>query len=121
MCNKSPHDAAEETLLPGEEAYQDINLTTDDKFGLFKSVVCGSLRSSLNLVKSRCEVCGRLGLGADGVEVGGRCVLALGEGDELVAGAFDDGERDEVRHCNVKYTVSPLGRSMEICIDKTKL
>ena len=98
MCNKSPHDAAEETLLPGEEAYQDINLTTDDKFGLFKSVVCGSLRSSLNLVKSRCEVCGRLGLGADGVEVGSGSVLAVRERDEFVAGAFDNGERDEVGH-----------------------
>lgn len=38
-------------------------------------------------------------LGAHGVEVGCSCVLALREGDELVAGAFNDGKWDEVaRH-----------------------
>lgn len=38
--------------------------------------------------------------GTDGVEVGQSCVLALGKGNELVAGAFDDGERNEgARHC----------------------
>lgn len=38
--------------------------------------------------------------GTDGVEVGQSSVLALGKGNELVAGAFDDGERNEVaRHC----------------------
>lgn len=59
----------------------------------------GSCRPSLNLIKSRGEVRGRLGLGADRVEVGCGCVLAPGEGDELVAGAFDDGEGDEItRH-----------------------
>lgn len=42
-------------------------------------------------------------LGADRMEVGRSCVLALGEGDELVAGAFDDGKRNEVtRHYSTK-------------------
>lgn len=37
--------------------------------------------------------------GTDGVEVGQSCVLTLGKGDKLVAGAFDDGKRNEVaRH-----------------------
>lgn len=35
-------------------------------------------------------------LGAHRVEVGCSCVLALREGDELVAGAFDDGKGNEI-------------------------
>lgn len=60
----------------------------------------GSLRSSFDLIETRGKVRGGFrSIGADRVEVGRSCVLALGEGDEFVAGAFDDGKRDEVaRH-----------------------
>ena len=50
--------------------------------------------------------------GTDGVEVGQSSVLALGKGNELVAGAFDDGERNEVaRHCPEWTPVSAPGLS----------
>lgn len=58
-----------------------------------------SLRPSLDLIESRGKVRGGFSLGADRVEVGRSCILALGEGDELMAGAFDDGKRNGVtRH-----------------------
>lgn len=82
-----------------EGAYQNIDLTVQHILGLLEVVVSGSCRASLDLVESRCEVSGGVGLGADGVEVGCGCVLALRKGDELVAGALDDSERNEVRHC----------------------
>lgn len=37
-------------------------------------------------------------LGADRVEVGSSCIVALREGNELVAGAFNDGKRNDVGH-----------------------
>lgn len=77
-------------------------MTIEDVFGLFECVVSGASRTGLDLVESRGEVCGGLGLGANGVEVGSGCVLALGEGDELVAGALDDSERNEVGHCRYR-------------------
>lgn len=81
------------------EAYQNIDLTTEDIFGLLERVVCGSLRPSLDFVESRGKVRGRLGLGTDRVEVGRSCVLAPRQRDELVAGTFNHGKRDEVgRH-----------------------
>ncbi|GMF87609.1 unnamed protein product [Aspergillus oryzae] len=79
--------------------YQNVNLTTQNILRLLEGVVSGSLRASLNLIESGGEVSGGFGLGADGMEVGCSCVFALGKGDELVAGAFDNGKRDEVtRH-----------------------
>ena len=72
------------------------DLTIEDILGLLESVVCGSLRSSFDLVESRGEVGRRFSLGTNGVKIGRRGVLALRKGDKLVAGAFDDGERDEV-------------------------
>lgn len=67
--------------------------------GLLKGVVRGSLRPSFDLIESRSNVCGRFGLSANGVKVGCDCVLALGKGNKLVAGALDDGKRNEVaRH-----------------------
>lgn len=54
------------------------------------------MRPSLDLIEPRGEVRRGLGLGADRVEVGRSCVLALAKGDELVAGAFDDSERNEI-------------------------
>ena len=87
------------------KAYQNINLTTQDILRLLKSVVSGSLRASLDLVKSRGKVSGGFSLGADRVEVGRSSILALGKGNELVAGAFDNGNRDEVvRHYG--YSIS---------------
>lgn len=79
---------------------QNINLTTEDILRLLKIIVRGSLRPSLDLIESRGKVRGGFSrLGAHRVEVGCSCVLALREGDELVAGAFDDGKWDEVaRH-----------------------
>lgn len=38
-------------------------------------------------------------LGPNRMEVGRGCVLAIGEGDKLLAGALDDGKRNDVaRH-----------------------
>ena len=82
-------------------AYQNINLATQDILRLLESVVGGSLRASLDLIEPRGEVSGGFSLCADRMEVGCSCVLALGKGNELVAGALDDGKRDEVaRHYN---------------------
>lgn len=88
--------------------YQNINLTIEDILGLLEGVVRRSLRSSLNLIESRGKVSGGVSCpGTDGVEVGQSCVLALGKGNELVAGAFDDGERNEVaRHYRVNFCIS---------------
>jgi hypothetical protein len=81
-------------------AYQHIYLTAKDIFSLLKIVVRRSLRTSLNLVKSRCKMRWGFSLGADRVEISRSRVQALGQGDELVAGAFDDCKRNEVaRHC----------------------
>ena len=79
-----------------QTTYQDIDLAVQHILGLLESVVGRSLRASLNLVESRSEVCRRLGLGANGMEVGCSCVLSGREGNELVACAFDDGERNKI-------------------------
>lgn len=91
-----------ENIFPRELAYQNINLAIEDILGLLKSVVCRSLRPRLDLIESRGKVWGEwISLGPDWVEIGCSCVLALGKGDELVASAFDDSERNEVvRHWN---------------------
>lgn len=78
--------------------YQDVNLTTQDILALLKVIVCRTSRTGLNLVETRCDVRGGIGLCADGMEVSDSGVLALGQRDEFVAGALDDGERDEFRH-----------------------
>lgn len=78
--------------------YQDINLTTQDIFALLKVIVCRTSRTSLDLVEARSDVSGGIGLCADGMEVSDSGVLALGQRDEFVAGALDDGERNEFRH-----------------------
>lgn len=39
---------------------------------------------------------GRFGLGTNGVEVGRSRVLALWQGNKLVAGTLDDGKRNDV-------------------------
>lgn len=45
-------------------------------------------------------------LGPDRMEVGRGCVLAIGEGDKLLAGALDDGKRNDVaRHYEKKIRV----------------
>jgi len=51
-------------------------------------------RTSLDLIESRGDVSGGVGLCADRVEVGGGGVLAVGERDVLEASALDDGERN---------------------------
>lgn len=79
-----------------EGTYQNIDLTIENILRFLKIVTRGSFRSSLDLIEPRSEVCRGFSLGADGVEVGSGCVLALREGDELVAGAFDDGKRNDV-------------------------
>lgn len=76
------------------DTYQNVDLTIQDILGLLKVVKSRTLRTSLNLVETRCDVCGGLGLCADGVEVGCGGVLSLGKRDELVASALDDGKRD---------------------------
>lgn len=78
---------------PAGATYENVNLSGEDILGLLKVVEGGPRGSSLDLVESRGDVSGRAGLGADGVEVGNGCVLTLGEGDELRAGALDDGKR----------------------------
>lgn len=79
--------------------YQDIDLTAKDVLSLLKIVLHGLLRPSLDLIESRSDVCRGFSFGADRVEVGHSCVLAQGEGDELVPGAFDDGNWNDVaRH-----------------------
>lgn len=81
---------------------QDINLPVEHVLGLLVrvrgDVAC---RAGLDAVEARCEVGWLvLGLGLDGVEVCDDGGLALGDGDVLVACAFDDGEGDGVlRHC----------------------
>lgn len=80
-------------------------MAVENVFGLFEVVVSGACGTSLDLVEAGSEVGGGFGLGADGVEVGGGCVLALGKGDELVAGALDDSERNEVGHCYMSGSV----------------
>lgn len=81
-----------ESWLAGA-TYENVNLSGEDILGLLKVVLGGPGRSGLDLVESRGDVSRRPGLGSDCVEVGNGCVLALGEGDELLAGALDDGER----------------------------
>lgn len=78
--------------------YQDVNLTTQDILALLEVIVRRASRAGLDLVEARCDVSGGIGLCADGMEVGDSGVLALGQRDEFVAGALDDGERDEFRH-----------------------
>lgn len=80
--------------------YQNIYLSVQDILGLLEGVVSGTSGTSLDLVEAGGEVCGAVGgLGLDGVKVGEGGVLSLGEGNELRAGALDDGERNEVgRH-----------------------
>ena len=78
--------------------YQDINLTAQDILALLKVVVRRTSRTSLDLVEAGSDVSGGIGLCADGMEVSDSGVLALGQRDEFVAGALDDGERDEFRH-----------------------
>jgi hypothetical protein len=74
-------------------------LAFEDIFSLLKIVARWSFRPSLNFIEPRSEVCRRLSLGADRVEVGSGCVLALGERYKLMAGAFDDGKGNDVaRH-----------------------
>lgn len=77
-------------------AYQDINLTIKHILRLLEIVMRGSLRPSLDLIEPRGEMRGGFSrLGADRVEVGRSCVLALRKRDVLMAGAFDDGKWDE--------------------------
>lgn len=71
-------------------------MTIENILRLLKIVARGSFRPCLNLIKSRSEVRRGFSLGADRVEVGSGCVLAVGEGDELVAGAFNDGKGNDV-------------------------
>lgn len=78
--------------------YQDVNLTTQDILALLKVIVRRTSRAGLDLVEAGCDVSGCIGLCADGMEVSHSGVLALGQRDEFVAGALDDGERDEFRH-----------------------
>lgn len=75
---------------------KNIDLAVQDVFGLLEAVVSREDGSSLDFVESGCDICGRLGLGADGVEVGCDVGVACVEGDVLVAGALVDGEGDEV-------------------------
>lgn len=75
-------------------------MALEDILGLLKGVMGGSSRSSGDLVEPRGEVRWRVRrLGADRVEISCGSVLTLGKGNELRAGALDDGERNElVRH-----------------------
>lgn len=82
-----------------EGTYQNIDLTAQNIFGFFKSIVRGSLRPSLDLIKTRRKVRWGFRLSTDRVEVGRSSVLALWKGNELVTSALDDGQRNEVaRH-----------------------
>lgn len=76
--------------------YQHVDLTTQNIFGLLESIVCGSLRPSLDLIKPRRKVRWGFGLGSDRVEVGRCSILALWKGNELMASTLDDGKRNEV-------------------------
>jgi hypothetical protein len=82
----------------GKGTYQDINLATQDILALLKVIVCRTSRTSLDLVEAGSDVSGGIGLCADGMEVSDSGVLALGQRDEFVAGALDDGERNEFGH-----------------------
>lgn len=93
------------------DAYQNVDLATEDVLCLLEGVVCGSLRSGFNLVEARGEMCGGLGFRSDGVEVGQRCVLALGKGNKLVTSAFDHSEGDEVSRHLSRSVISDLERS----------
>lgn len=75
--------------------YKDVNLATQDIFCLLEGVVSRSLRPGLDLVESRSEVGRGFGLGTDGVEIGEGRILSLGQRDELVASALNDGKRDK--------------------------
>jgi hypothetical protein len=90
---------------PYEGTYQNVDLTTQDILALLKVIMRRTSRTSLDLVEARCDVSGGIGLCADGVKVSDCGVLALGQRDEFVAGALDDGKRDEFRHFDglVKY------------------
>lgn len=93
----------EEGKVAGDQVVSDagcliknIDLAAQNIFGLLEAVVSREGRAGLDFVKAGCNVCGRLGLSADGVEVGCDVRVACVEGDVLVAGALVDGEGDEV-------------------------
>lgn len=80
--------------------YQNIYLPAQHILRLLKCIRSRPRGPSDDLVEAGSNVSGRVDrLRSDGVEIGCGSVLALGERDEFVAGAFDDGEGDDVgRH-----------------------
>ena len=101
--------------------YQHVNLTTQDILALLKIIMRRTGRASLDLVETGCDVSGGIGLCADGMEVSDCGVLALGQRDELVAGALDDGERDEFRHFDGLWGMKSMELKGEIRKDKDGL
>lgn len=80
-----------------EGIYKNVNLPTEDVLRLLKVIRGGSRRAGGDLVETGGQVGGGVGcLSANGVEVGNGGVLALREGNEFVAGALEDGKRDQV-------------------------
>lgn len=75
--------------------YQNINLPTEDVLSLLKGVVSRPLRSGLNFIETRGEVSRRFGFGTNRMKVGSSRVLPIRQGDELVASALDDCERNQ--------------------------
>lgn len=92
--------AGDEMMRDSGSLVQNVDLAREDVLCLLVGVGGDVARGAGdNAVEARCEVGGGIGgFGLDAVEVCYDSAFALGDGDVLVAGAFDDCEGDVLRH-----------------------
>jgi hypothetical protein len=75
-------------------------LAAENVFGLLVVVGSISCRARDNLIEARSQIMsGVVALALNGMEVGDNGTFAIGDGDVLMAGTLDNGERNDlVRH-----------------------